>query len=134
VAICTPDLTLGHAGEQALKAAGVWDRLNAGGKLLRLDQPLKIKQEVIQRKADAALIYAAGKTCSVTHPERCLGDKADVVMTVSEKMHGGMVARAAVLTTTRNPELAQRFVQFMRTPEAQQAIAQMGYGKVEPTP
>jgi len=57
--------------------------------------------------------------------------KADVVMTVPEDLYGGMSAVAAVLTSARNPDLARKFVEFLLTPEAQDAIAKWGYGRAD---
>lgn len=133
VAVCDPMLTIGYAGEQALRKAGVWDGLVAAGKVVRPDQPLKAKKMVIERKADAAFIYGA---CSSNDwrekdPERSVAGKADVVMTVPDDLYGGMFAVAAVLTTARDPGLARRFVEFLLTPAAQDGVAKWGYGRID---
>lgn len=126
IVVCTDDLTIGRATVKALKSAGIWDKLNQGDKIVRLDQPLKAKQWVIGGKADAAFIYRAGETCSVEHPERCVGDKADIIP-VPESAHGGMIGIAAVLTAARDPALATKFAQFTVSPQVQTAITEMGY-------
>lgn len=133
VAICTPARTLGRAAEDALKGAGVWDKLAQGKKLIRLDQPMQTKELVFQGKADAAFIYAACSTeeFNEADPERSVIGKAQVVMTVPEDTYGGMFAVAAVPASATNPEVAKRFIEFLLTPEAQAAMAKLGYGRVD---
>jgi len=133
VAICTDGLTVGAAAVRALKSAGVWQPLSQNGRLLRLDQPLKLKQAVLSGKADAALIYAAGNACSIENPERCVAGKAEL-MTIPEETYGGMATIAVSLTTAPNPELARRFVQFMVSPKMQAAVAKSGFSPVKPPP
>lgn len=132
VVVCVPELTLGYAAEQALKSAGVWQKLRDGGKVIRMGQPAQAKQMVIDGKADATFIYAACSNVAwvTADPERSVTGKADVVLTVPEESYGGMFAVAVVLTTAQNPELAEDFTEFLLTPEAQDAIAKWGYGKM----
>jgi ABC-type thiamine transport system substrate-binding protein len=52
---------------------------------------------------------------------------------VPDALYGGMHAQAVVLTTARDPELAERFVQFLLRPECQKAVTQWGYDPVEAT-
>lgn len=133
VAVCDPGLTLGNAGEQALRKAGVWDKLMGEGKVVRPGQPMQAKEMVIGGKADATFIYAAcsSKNWKEGDPERSVVGKADVVMTVPEADYGGMEAVAAVLNTAADAKLAQAFVAFLLTPEAQEAIGKWGYGRID---
>ncbi len=133
VAVCEPSLTIGIAGEKALRKVGVWDKLVEQGKVIRPGQPAQAKEAVIGGKADATFIYAAcsSKNWETADPGRSVAGKADVVMTVPEELYGGMFAVAAVLTTAPNPELARNFIEFLLTPEAQDSIARWGYGKMD---
>jgi len=131
VAVCEPSLSIGHASEQALRAAGVWETLEAEGKLVRPDQPMKAKGMVFEGKADAAFIYGAcsAEAWSQKDPERSVVGKADVVLTVPEELHGGLQAVGAVLMGAAEPELARAFVEFLLSPAAQSAFEKLGYGK-----
>ncbi|MHB8995534.1 MAG: molybdate ABC transporter substrate-binding protein [Armatimonadota bacterium] len=133
VALCVPSLTLGHAADEALKTVGLLEKLEREGKIVRVDQPMQAKGFVFSRKVDAAFIYGAcsNEAWAARDPERSVVGKADVVLTVPEASYGGMFAVAAVLKSSRNPDLAQKFVDFLLTPEAQEAIAKAGYGKMD---
>lgn len=133
IALCVPELTLGHAADEALKSVGLLDKLEAAGKIIRVDQPMQAKEFVFKGKADATFIYGACSTeeFNANDPEHAVGSKAEAVMTVPEAAHGGMFAVAAVLKTANNPELAQQFINFLLSPEAQEAVAKAGYGKVD---
>lgn len=132
VAICVPERTLGKASEQALRAAGVWEALNKRDVVVRLDQPMQTKDFVFARKADAAFIYAACSTegFNEADPKHAVGNKAEVVMTVPAETYGGMFAVAAVPGNAPHPDLAAKFIEFLLTAPAQEAMAKMGYGKV----
>lgn len=132
VVLCVPQLTLGHAADEALKSVGLLDKLEAEGKIIRIDQPMQAKELIFKRKADATFIYSACSNPSwkTGDPEHTTIGKADVVMTVPETAYGGMKAVAAVLKTAKNPTLAQQFISFMLTPGAQEAITKWGYRKV----
>lgn len=132
VVLCVPELTLGHAADEALKSVGLLDKLEAADKIVRLSQPMQAKELIFQRKADATFIYGACSNAAwkTGDPEHTVIGKAEVVMTVPETAYGGMFAVAAVLKSAKNPELAWQFIAFMLTPGAQEAIARSGYGKV----
>jgi molybdate transport system substrate-binding protein len=133
VAVCDPMLTIGEAGQKTLEAAGVWEKLEQAGKIVRPGQPMEAKQLVIDKRADATFIYSACSNPSWKEgdPERTVIGKADVVLTVPEKLYGGMLGVVARIKGAKNAELAQKFVDFMRSPEAQEAVAKWGYGKVD---
>ena len=114
MAICTPERTLGRAAEQALKSAGVWDKLEQSKKIVRLDQPMQTKELVFSGKADAAFIYAACATegFKAADPERAVLGKADVAFTVPEASYEPMYAIVAVPSNAPSPELARQFIQY----------------------
>ena len=132
VAVCSANLTIGDAGEKALRSAGVWQKLSDEGKIIRFDQPAQAKEQVVNKKADATFIYSQCSAPSWVEgdPERSVTGKAEVVLTVPEDSYGGMRAAAVVLKTAKNPALARAFIDFLTTPEAQEAITKWGYGKL----
>lgn len=135
VAVCIEGLSIGYYGRKALEAAGVWEKLKEGGKIVRPDQPVKAKQMVIDKKADAAFTYAA---CAneewqddESAKELSLIGKADMVLLVPEDLYGGMHAVAAVTKNAKNPEAARKFLDFLLSPAAQASFEKMGYGKAD---
>ena len=133
VAVPAPELSIGHYGQKALQSAGVWDELVAANRIVRPDQPLKAKQLLYDKKADAAFVYGACSEDSLREadPERSLQGKAEVAYVVPREVYGGMFGVAAVLRTARDPELARAFVEFLRSPAAYEALAEWGYGRPE---
>lgn len=133
VAVCDPMLTIGEAGQKTLEAAGVWEKLEKDGKIVRPGQPMEAKQLVIDKRADATFIYSActNESWKEGDPERTVIGKADVVLTVPQDLYGGMFGVVALLKDAPNAELARQFVAFMLSPEAQEAVTKWGYGKVE---
>ncbi|NPV49522.1 MAG: molybdate ABC transporter substrate-binding protein [Armatimonadetes bacterium] len=133
VAVCDPMLTIGEAGQKTLEAAGVWEKLEKQGKVVRPGQPMEAKQLVIDKRADATFIYSAcaNENWKEGDPERTVIGKADVVLTVPQELYGGMFGVVALLKDAPNAELAKQFIAFLLSPEAQEAVTKWGYGKVE---
>lgn len=133
VAVCDPMLTIGAAGQKTLEAVGVWEKLEKAGKIVRPGQPMEAKQLVIDKRADATFIYSACANESWVEgdPERTVIGKADVVLTVPQDLYGGMFGVVVLLKDAPHAELAKQFMDFLLTPEAQEAVTKWGYGKVE---
>lgn len=133
VAVPAPELSIGHYGQKALQSAGVWDHLVAANAIVRPDQPLKAKQLLYDKKADAAFVYGACSEDSLREadPERSLQGRAEVAYVVPRELYGGMFGVAAVLRTARDPQLARAFVEFLQSPAAYEALAEWGYGRPE---
>ncbi len=133
VAVCQPELSIGFYGQKALESVDVWNKLVSAGKVIRPDQPLKAKALVIEKKADAAFIYAccSTKKWETDDPERSIEGKADVVMTVPKEAYGGMYGVAVVMADASNKETAHKFIQALLAPEAQDVFADWGYGRLD---
>jgi len=133
IAVCDAKLSIGFYGQKALESVGVWDELVAADKIVRPDQPIKAKNLVIGKQADAAFVYAAcaDETWQDKAKELSIAGKADVVMAIPEDLYGGMNAVAVVAKSANNLESAKKFVQFLTTPAAQEAVSEAGYGRVD---
>jgi ABC-type molybdate transport system substrate-binding protein len=94
---------------------------------------MQTKELVFTGKADATFIYAACATegFKAADPERAVLGKAEVATTVPESSYDPMFAIVAIPSNAPNPELARQFIQFLLTPEAQQAMAKLGYGEMK---
>lgn len=133
VALCTDDLAIGQAAEKALRGTGTWDKLESSKRLVRLPQPAQAKELVFKGKADATFVFGActDESWTAADPERAAQGKAEIVLTVPDELFGGMHAQAVVLTTARDPGMAERFVQFLLRSECQKAVVQWGYHPIE---
>ncbi len=133
IAVCDSSLSIGECGQKALEAVGIWDELEASGKVIRPNMPKKAKEMVIQGKADAAFVYAAceNEEWKESEPELSIIGKADMVLTVPDDLYGGMFAQAVITKAATDPELAAKFIDALRTPVVQEAISKLGYGMLD---
>jgi len=106
---------------EALKKAGLWEKLEQAHKIVTTKQPAELKVMVGQRKVDAAFIYgpcvhevAKGET----EPKEGPPKKTELIGNVPEDLYTPFFCMAAVLTKTDGEKLAREFVKFMDTDEA----------------
>jgi molybdate transport system substrate-binding protein len=111
----------GQYAEEALRAVGVWDRIQP--KLVLAENVRQVLDYVVRAEVDVGFVYA---TDAVTR----LG-RVRLAFAVPEDAHRPIVYPAAVLKTTRAPDLARAFVEFLRGPEAQEVVGRLGF---EPPP
>lgn len=137
VALCGDDLAIGQAGEKALRASGVWEKLEADKRLIRTQTPQQSKELVFGGKADATFVFGActDESWNSADPDRAVQGKAEVILTVPDEVFGGMHAQAVVLKTARDAALAEAFVKSLLDPEIQKAVTKWGYAPaVESSP
>jgi molybdate transport system substrate-binding protein len=120
VALANPDFApYGRAARQALERAGLWDRL--GPKLVRTESVRQVLQLVRTGNAEAGLVGRAGaegpeiRTCPI--------DAA---------LYDPIVQGLGIVATTRRPEAATAFVQYLVGAKAEPIWTQYGFGRVEP--
>jgi len=121
----------GEYAVEALKKAGLWDKLEAAGKIVTTKQPAELKVMVGQKKADAAFIYgpcvhevAKGEP----EPEGSLPKKTELIGNVPEDLYTPFYCTAAVLTQTDNDPLARAFAEFLDTDECSEMWQKWYFG------
>lgn len=109
----------GEYSVEALKSAGLWEKLESDGKILIVDQPAQLKVLVGMKKVDAAFIYgpcvheaAKGETKPAEGVK-----KATLVGNVPEDLYSPFYCTASVLTDTDNEAAAREFVKFLESDE-----------------
>ncbi|NTW41001.1 MAG: molybdate ABC transporter substrate-binding protein [Cellulomonadaceae bacterium] len=113
IALCATEVPCGAAAATAFAAAGLTPAPDT------LEQDVKaVLARVTSGEVDAGLVYvtdvvaAGGAVEGIAFPEA-----ADAVTEY----------QVAVLTEARRPDLAQEFVAFVRSPQAQEALADAGF-------
>jgi molybdate transport system substrate-binding protein len=121
----------GEYAVEALKKAGLWDKLQKAGKIVTTPQPAELKGMVGQRKVDAAFIYGpcvheAAK--GEDQPAQSLPKKTELIGNVPEDLYTPFYCTGAVLSDSDNPEVAKAFVEFLTTDEASECWQNWYFG------
>jgi molybdate transport system substrate-binding protein len=115
VAIADAGVPAGEYARQALTAAGVAERLR--GRLVGRKDVRAVLQSVESGEMNAGFVYASDARAA---------DVA-VLFALDPATHAPIVYEAAVVAASTHRALAQRFVAFLRTAEAQRELARAGF-------
>lgn len=117
VAIGLPaSVPAGRYAKAALQAAGMWGAIEA--RMIGVQTPRQALDYAARGEVDAAFVYATDAALMPTKVR-----VAFVVPTIQLILYP-----AAPLAVSPNPALAQRFVEFLRAPQAQAVLARFGFG------
>ncbi len=131
VAIAKPEENSNGAyAIEALKSAGLWDDLDAAGKIIIVDQPAQLKGLVATKKVDAAFIYGP---CVHEAPKggttpRQSVKQATVIGNVPEDLYSAFYCTAAVLKSSPNEAAARAFITFLETDECNEIWQKWYFG------
>jgi len=120
IALPTEENSSGYYAEKAFRAAGVWDGVE--GKLWRTNQPSQVKTQLLDGKADVAVVYypcVFENTKPGGEPKEPSG-KVQLLGRMNEDLTGKIAAQAAVIKGCKNPPAGRAFAQFLLTEDAQQ--------------
>ncbi len=119
IALATPENSSGYYTEQALRKLKLWDQLEK--KLWLTPEPVRIKEQLLQGKADAGVVYypctrethiVGGKPVEVPGKLQLLGKiPADVASPIP--------AQAAVIKGAKNPAAAKALLALLLEPQVQ---------------
>jgi molybdate transport system substrate-binding protein len=107
LAVADPEKTsIGHYTVEALKKAGLWDRLQS--KVVITGDASMTYKHVASGKADASFAY---RSCPLkTAPDKLEYSKVRVIQSVPGDLYGPAYATVAVLTGARRRDLAEQYV------------------------
>jgi molybdate transport system substrate-binding protein len=118
IAIGLPaSVPVGRYTRATLEAAGRWDAI--GPKMIGAHNVRQALDYVARAEVDAGFVYATDAAL--------LPGKVRVAFTVGTPVP--VLYPAAPVAASAQPELAQRFVEFLLTPAAQAVLAKHGFGK-----
>jgi molybdate transport system substrate-binding protein len=119
IAIANPKhAPYGRAAEAAMRALGVYDRVRA--KLVFGDNVAQAAQFVQTGAADVGILALS---LAMAPPMR----EAGVYWEIPATAYPSMVQAAVILRSTRQPEAAQQFCDFVRSAAGQSSLARYGF-------
>jgi len=119
--------SVGHYGQRALQSLGLWEELQP--KLLLPGAPLDAIKVVEAGDADAGLAYL---TCPLdTAPEKASKSSLRILAKIPRDKYPPVRLQLGVFNKTTRQALAQQFVDFMTSKQAQQQLAANGVLPVE---
>jgi len=121
--------TLGDRAEGALKKLGLWDKVS--GKVVRPAPDAMVLAELLAGKADAAVVIKGclfaekGKGGAIPKTIRVIGE-------IPSDAFPPILHQAAPLGEPAGSELAQEFVDFLRSENGREALASAGLTPLKP--
>ena len=119
LAIADPkDNSVGLYTMQALKAAGLWEKLQ--DKITRWDHPITAYKHVAREAAQASFAY---RSCPLkTAPEKLEYSRVRILESVPKDSYDPAFACIAVLAKAAQPELAKEFLDLLLSVEGQKLL------------
>lgn len=113
IAVATVENSSGYYCEQALRKAGIWDKLQS--KLWRTNQPAQIKTQLAAGKADVGVVYypCTRETRIMNGKQEEIPGKLQLLGKIPTELSGAIPAKAAVIKSAANAAAGRAFVQFL---------------------
>jgi molybdate transport system substrate-binding protein len=123
ISLAHPDHnSIGYYAEAALRSLNLWEPLQT--KLLLRKAPLEAVTLATTGQVDAGITYL---TCPLdTAPEKADKSGVRIVAVIPRETYPPVRCQVGILGESANADLAEKFVDFMRTDEAQQVISENG--------
>jgi len=128
ISLADPSLnSVGYYGQKGLESLGLWDSLKA--KVLPREYPLEAVTLATTGQVDAGITYL---TCPLdTAPEKADGSDVRIVETFPRDSYPPIRLQIGILKGSSKVEIAERYIEFLLSPEGQQAVATNGILPVE---
>ena len=123
IALAHPDYnSVGYYGKEALKSLGLWDSL--AGKIFQREYPLEAVTLVTSGQVDAGITYL---TCPLdTAPDKADKSAVRIVAKIPRDAYPPVRCQLGTLRDSKRRALAQQFIDFMLSDQAQRAVAANG--------
>ncbi len=118
--------SVGMYGEQALRKAGLWDKLMPKGdeKMIFTEKAIQSHEHVVAGKADAGIAF---KNCPLeTNPEKLKKGSVLIACDVDHSLYDKPLCLVAMLKDAPHPADAKVFLAYLQTPEAKKVMADNG--------
>lgn len=118
VALGNADVPVGQYAQQIFTSLGLWDKMNAEG---RITFGTNVKEVVAQ-------VEAAAVDCGVVYQtDAAASDQVEVVAEAPEGSYAPAVYPAAVLKTSAQPDAAKAFLSFLQTDVCKTVFKNAGF-------
>ena len=118
IALGNSDVPVGQYSEEIFTNMGIWDQLNADGKITFGSNVKEVLAQVEEGAVDCGVVYSTDAATS---------EKVDVVATAPEGTHKPIVYPAAVLKNAPNAEKANEFLAYLKTDVCADVFESVGF-------
>jgi molybdate transport system substrate-binding protein len=118
--------SIGVYGQEALRKAGLWDKLMPKGdeKIILTKFPINAYEMIASGKAEAALMF---RNCPMqTYPEKLQKGSVVIVADVDKKLYEEPLCYIAALKDAPNAAAAKKFIAFLASAEGQKILGDNG--------
>ena len=121
IALGNSDVPVGQYSEEILTYMGIWDELNAAGKITFGSNVKEVASWVSEKAVDCGIVYGTDAAAA----------GLEVVAYPPEGSHSPIIYPAAILANTEYPEQAARFLSFLQISDAKEVFEAAGFTVVE---
>ncbi len=118
IALGNSDVPVGQYSEEIFTYMGIWDQLNSEQKITFGTNVKEVLTQVEESAADCGVVYSTDAAAS---------DKVEVVATAPEGSHKPITYPAAVLKTSKNPDAAKAFLDYLKTDDCTKVFEDAGF-------
>lgn len=118
IALGNSDVPVGQYAQEIFENMGIWDALNASGKITFGTNVKDVTTQVAQGAVDCGVVYA---TDAAAEP------KVKVIATAGADLHEPAVYPAAVLSTSKHAQAAEDFLTYLKGEDCAAVFEQAGF-------
>ena len=118
IALGNSDVPVGQYSEEIFNYMGIWDQLNSEGKITFGSNVREVLAQVEEGAVDCGVVYSTDAATT---------DKVEIAATAPEGSHQDVTYPAAVLKTSKNPEAAKAFIDYLKTGECTEVFEKAGF-------
>lgn len=118
IALGNSDVPVGQYSEEIFNYMGIWDQLNSEGKITFGSNVREVLAQVEEGAVDCGVVYSTDAATT---------DMVEVVASAPEGSHQDVTYPAAVLKTSKNPEAAKAFIDYLKTGECTEVFEKAGF-------
>lgn len=106
IALGNSDVPVGQYSEEIFTYMGVWDQLNSEQKITFGTNVREVLAQVEEGGVDCGIVYSTDAATT---------DKVEIAAAAPEGSHKAITYPAAVLKTSKNPDAAKAFIDYLKT-------------------
>ena len=118
IALGNSDVPVGQYSEEIFNYVGIWDQLNSEGKITFGSNVREVLAQVEEGAVDCGVVYSTDAATT---------DKVEIAAAAPEGSHQDVTYPAAVLKTSKNPEAAKAFIDYLKTGECTEVFEKAGF-------
>lgn len=118
IALGNSDVPVGQYSEEIFNYMGIWDQLNSESKITFGSNVREVLAQVEEGAVDCGVVYSTDAATT---------DMVEVVASAPEGSHQDVTYPAAVLKTSKNPEAAKAFIDYLKTDECTEVFEKAGF-------